>query len=99
MPTLTKESIIDHLVVENRMQRRQAREVLESLLALMKKSLVDDGHLMISGFGVFEVAHKAERLGRNPYTGDRLLLAARNVVTFRISRKFRNQLNDENPGN
>ena len=94
MPTLNKESIIDHLVADNRMQRRQAREVLETLLSLMKKSLADDGHLMISGFGVFEVAQKAERLGRNPYTGERLLLSARRVVTFRISRKFRNQLND-----
>jgi integration host factor subunit alpha len=63
--------------------------VLECLLKIMKD-------VLISGFGKFCVREKLERRGRNPVTGDVLMLAARQVVRFKCSSKRRDKCNEKN---
>lgn len=67
--------------------------IVEKLLAIMKKAIKEDKHLLISSFGSFECYAKNDRKGRNPATGERMMLPGRNVVVFRISRIFRRALN------
>jgi integration host factor subunit alpha len=49
--------------------------------------------VLISGFGKFQVRKKRERRGRNPATGEDLMLAPRRVVTFKGSGKLREKIN------
>jgi integration host factor subunit alpha len=58
----------------------------------MKRALENGEDVLISGFGKFCVKEKKERKGRNPATGDNLMLKPRKVVTFRCSRKLRDKL-------
>jgi len=67
--------------------------VLISLLEIMKSTLASGEDILVSGFGKFCVKEKAERRGRNPSTGDDLVLASRRVVTFRCSGKLRDKIN------
>jgi integration host factor subunit alpha len=91
--TLTKNDIVEHLRNELEMPRNQAIEMVESLLEIIKSTLHSGEDLLVSGFGKFCVKTKNQRRGRNPATGEDLILEGRKVVTFKCSGKLRDKLN------
>lgn len=91
--TLTKANIIDAIPEELGMTRKKSVEVVETLLEIIKRTLSEGEDVLISGFGKFCVNHKNERRGRNPATGDEMMLVPRKVVTFKCSGKLREKLN------
>ena len=72
---------------------KDSAEIVETLLEIIKQSLEDGEDVLVSGFGKFVVQEKAPRKGRNPATGDDLMLDARKVVNFRCSGKLRRRIN------
>ena len=96
MPTsgaLTKAHIIDAVAEKNGFTRKKSIETVEILLELIKRTLETGEDVLISGFGKFCVKKKNKRRGRNPATGEDLMLAPRKRVTFRSSKKLREKLN------
>ena len=91
--TLTKADIVKSIKEQFGFTKNQSVETVETLSEIMKKTLESGGDILISGFGRFCVKEKAERRGRNPATGDDLMLAPRKVVTFRCSGKLREMVN------
>ncbi len=91
--TLTKADIINDVMNENGYDRRQAKDTVETLLELIKKTLGFGEDVLISGFGKFCVKQKAERKGRNPSTGDDLMLSPRKIVMFKCSGILRGRVN------
>jgi integration host factor subunit alpha len=90
--TLTKDNLISAIVEANGYPRNQTVELVETLLELIKSKLVSGEDVLISGFGKFCVKEKHERRGRNPATGDSMMLRSRKVVTFRCSRRLRDKI-------
>jgi len=90
---LTKAQIIEEISSKNGFSKKRSTEVVESLLGIIKNTLVSGEDVLISRFGKFCVKQKKERKGRNPATGDDMMLADRKVVTFKCSSKLRNQIN------
>ena len=90
--TLTKAQIIEEIRTKNGLTRKQSTETVEAFLETIKKTLESDKDVMISGFGKFSVKHKTERKGRNPATGEDMMLAPRKVVTFKCSGKLRDKI-------
>jgi len=86
---LTKSQIIEEIRIKNGFSRNKSIETVETLLEIMKKTLASGEDVMISSFGKFCVKEKTERKGRNPATGDDMMLAPRRVVTFKCSGKLR----------
>jgi integration host factor subunit alpha len=72
--------------------KKKSVEVIESLLEIIKRSLESSEDVLISGFGKFCVKNKATRRGRNPATGDDMMLRGRRVVTFKCSGKLRKKI-------
>jgi integration host factor subunit alpha len=68
-------------------------ELVEILLELIKAKLASGEDVLISGFGKFCVKKKKERRGRNPATGDTMMLTPRKVVIFKCSGKLRKKIN------
>ena len=93
---LTKERIIDTIYNSSDLSKIESRQVIESLLEVIKKTLESGEDILISGFGKFCVKEKNERRGRNPATGNDLMLGARRVVTFKCSGVLRDKINGEN---
>ncbi len=91
--TLTKAQIIESFQNNLGFTKNQSSEIIESILSIMKDALANSEDVLISGFGKFCVNEKNERRGRNPATGDDMMLAPRKVVTFKCSGKLREQLN------
>jgi integration host factor subunit alpha len=90
---LTKTEIIEQIAEKNDLKPTEAKEVLESLIEILKSTLASGEDLMISGFGKFQVNDKAPRKGRNPATGDDMILEKRRVVTFKCSGKLKDRIN------
>ena len=69
-------------------------EIVETLLEIIKSKLASGEDVLISGFGKFCVKKKRERRGRNPATGEDMMLEARRVVTFKCSGKLRDKISE-----
>jgi integration host factor subunit alpha len=91
--TLTKEHLVSAVAEANGYPRNQAVELVETLIELIKSKLVSGEDVLISGFGKFCVKKKRERRGRNPATGETMMLDARRVVTFKCSGQLRDKIN------
>jgi integration host factor subunit alpha len=92
--TFTKVDLIDQVHATNsKMTKVQAREAVETILRIIKSSLESNENVLLSGFGKFSVNDKSARKGRNPQTGESLMLDARRVVTFKPSGKLREKVN------
>ena len=89
---LTKNDIVA-AVHELGFTKKKSVDVIESLLEIIKKALETSEDVLISGFGKFCVKQKNKRRGRNPATGEDLILRERRVVTFKCSGKLRNKIN------
>lgn len=92
---LTKAQIAEAIQDESGFTRKRSSELVETLLEIIKQTLAKGQDVMISGFGKFCVNEKRERKGRNPATGDAMMLAPRRVVTFKCSGKLRDKVNGE----
>ena len=75
--------------------KKKSVEIIESLLEIIKGTLEKNENVLISGFGKFCVKQKNKRRGRNPSTGDDLMLEERKVVTFKCSGKLRDKINGQ----
>jgi integration host factor subunit alpha len=91
--TLTKADIIAAIAEQNGYTKNKSIETVEALLEIIKRSLESGEDVLISGFGKFRIKEKAERKGRNPATGNDLMLRPRKVVTFKWSGKLRDRIN------
>ena len=89
---LTKDHLIDAIAKENGFQKKRTIEIVETLLELIKYSLASGEDVLISGFGKFCVKEKRERRGRNPATGEGLILAARRVVSSNVQASYGRKL-------
>ena len=92
--TLTKADLIKHVYASNpKMTKTQAQEAVKVILKTIRASLENGEDVLLSGFGKFNINDKSARRGRNPQTGESLILDARRVVTFKPSRKLRDKVN------
>jgi integration host factor subunit alpha len=76
---LTKVEMVNSIADQIGYTKNQASELVEILLELMKSSLESGDDVLISGFGKFCVKEKKERKGRNPATGDDMMLEPRGL--------------------
>ena len=93
MATLTKAQIVENLFAKNMFTKGESAQIIETLFELMKASLENGDDVLISGFGKFSVRSKNQRRGRNPQTGEPVMLDSRKVVTFKCSGVLREKVN------
>ena len=91
--TLTKIQIVESIQNQTGFPKNKSSEIVETLLEIIKRTLSSGEDVMASGFGKFHVKEKKERKGRNPATGEDLMLEPRKVVTFKCSGKLRKRIN------
>jgi integration host factor subunit alpha len=92
--TLTKADLVQQVYKNHEnLTKSQATDLVEAFLRLSKDSLINGSDLLLSGFGKFNIRDKRPRRGRNPQTGDDLILEARRVVTFTPSEILRDKVN------
>ena len=90
---LTKLGIVEQLQSELGFPKKESVDTVESLLEIIKSTLVSGEDVLVSGFGKFCVKEKSAWKGRNPATGEDAILPARRVVTFKWSGLLRGKIN------
>ena len=94
--TLTKADLINQVQASNaELAKAQALEAVEAILSIIKSSLENGNNVLLSNFGKFSVKDKSSRRGRNPQTGEAMILDARKVVIFKPSGKLLKIVNDK----
>ena len=96
--TLTKRHIAQQIADDCGFIKGEAAEVLEKLLDIMKKKLIAGEEIMISGFGKWGVRTKHSRSGRNPQTGQEIVIDARRVVIWSYSPLLKGAVNGASKG-
>ncbi len=87
--SLTKAEIADQLFEEVGLNKREAKEFVDSFFEAIRDALERAENVKLSGFGNFQLREKNQRPGRNPKTGEEIPISARRVVTFRPGQKLR----------
>lgn len=90
---LTKAELVEAIYENLPFDKQKAGQIVEDWIELIKTGLGNDGKVMMSGFGSFLVQEKNARPGRNPQTGNRIVLGARRNVKFKPSQSLKRQLN------
>lgn len=89
MGALTKADLAERLFEELGLNKREAKELVEYFFEEIRRSLEENEHVKMSGFGNFDLRNKKQRPGRNPKTGEEIPISARRVVTFRPGQKLK----------
>ena len=90
---MTKADLVEKIHSTNGYSLKESYDMLETVFSIMKTTLESGEKLKISGFGNFEVKKKADRLGRNPQTGEAITITARRVLTFKPSTLLKQAIN------
>jgi integration host factor subunit alpha len=90
---LTKAEIIESVHQQLGFPKKKSDEIVEQLIETIKSTLASGEDVLVSGFGKFSVNEKKERRGRNPETGEEMMIRSRRVVTFKCSGKLRRRIN------
>ena len=90
---MTKADIADKIYEKIGLTKREAVDIVEMVLEIMKSTLESGEKVKVAGFGNFEVKAKNDRRGRNPQTGEELTIDARRVLTFKPSTILRQAIN------
>ena len=90
--TVTKDSLVEMVHNEIGLNKREAKELIESFFEQIKQCLEDGNDIKLSGFGNFTLRDKSPRPGRNPKTGEEVTISSRRVVTFKSGLKLKSKL-------
>ncbi len=96
--TMTKGDIVERIYEKVGFSKKEASEVVDSIFEVIKSRLEQGTKVKISGFGNFVVNQKRPRKGRNPQTGEEIIIAGRKVLTFRASPVLKRAMNSNSGG-
>jgi integration host factor subunit alpha len=87
--TLTKAELAEMLFDRVGLNKREAKDMVETFFDEIRDALERGDCVKLSGFGNFQLRDKPQRPGRNPKTGEEIPISARRVVTFHSSQKLK----------
>ncbi len=91
--TVNRADLTEAVYQEVGLSRKESAQMVESVLEEIASTLAQGESVKVSWFGTFSVREKAERIGRNPRTGEEVPISARRVLIFRASRVLKDRIN------
>ena len=89
-----KHQLENELATSAKLPLSTAVKAIDGLIRIAKEKLAEGEEISIRGFGTLSSANRGERKGRNPKTGEEVLIPAHRTVTFKISKEFKETLNN-----
>src|SRR4029077_1054537 len=96
---VTKKEIVKQISEEIGLTQLKTKDIVQRTLNAIIQTLVTEGRIELRNFGVFEVKRRAPRKARNPRTGDKVSVPAKNVVTFKPGKEMEELVKTMNPEN
>ena len=95
--TLTKAELAELLFEKVGLNKREAKDMVDTFFEEIRHALQRGDSVKLSGFGNFQLRDKPQRPGRNPKTGEAIPITARRVVTFHASQKLKAVVEGDTP--
>lgn len=92
---MTKSDMVEKIYEKIGFSKKESAELVEMVFDIIKSTLESGEKIKIAGFGNFVVKEKADRRGRNPQTGEEIVITARKILTFKPSQVLKASLNDK----
>ena len=92
---MTKKEIVERLHEKTGFTQKDCAEYFESVMTIVKDTLIGGEYVKLSGFGCFEVRSKSKRRGRNPQNGEAITISARKILSFRPSAQLKHAINSQ----
>ncbi len=92
---MTKADIVERIYEKVGFSKKEASEVVDSVFEVIKRHLEDGDKVKVSGFGNFVLHEKKPRKGRNPQTGETIMIRGRRVLGFKASPMLKKSMNRE----
>jgi integration host factor subunit alpha len=90
---MTKADIVEKIYEKVGFSKKDSADLVELVFDIIKSTLESGDKIKIAGFGNFVVKEKADRRGRNPQTGDEIIISARKILTFKPSQVLKASIN------
>lgn len=90
---MTKADLVDIIAEGTGLTKVETAAVVDGLFATIRNALKAGHRIEIRGFGRFQVVQRAERIGRNPKSGETVRIPAYKTVRFSCSRLLQDALN------
>ena len=90
---MTKHDIVEYLHEKVGFPRTELEEIVEETFAIIKRTVLGEGKVKLTGFGNFEVRYRKPRRGRNPQTGEGMMIAGRKSLVFKPSPALKKSVN------
>ena len=89
---MNKAQLIDHIAERAELTKQEAARALDAFLATVSDTLARGGDVTLVGFGTFQVDERAARKGRNPKSGETVLVPAKYVPHFKAGKELRERV-------
>lgn len=96
--TVTRSDLTEAVYQEVGLSRNESAQLVESVLREIVDTLAQGEAVKLSSFGTFSVVNKAQRIGRNPKTGEEVSIEPRRVLSFRASQVLKDRINSSLTG-
>ena len=90
---MNKGELVDKIAEANSLTKTAAAEVVETVFDQITTALKHGDKVQITGFGSFEVTHRASRVARNPRTGEEIKVAASKAPKFKAGKALKDAVN------
>ena len=94
---MTKAELIEEIATKTELKRRDVSDIVDNMLECVKGALQKGDKVQLIPFGSFEVRKRKAREGRNPKTGEKLMIAARSVPAFHPGKDLRDAVQKPAP--
>ncbi len=92
---MTKSDMVEKIYEKIGFSKKESAELVEMVFDIIKGTLEAGEKIKIAGFGNFVVKEKADRRGRNPQTGEEIVISARKILTFKPSQVLKSAINSK----
>ena len=89
---MTKADLIARMADDSGTTKAVAEKALNSFIDAVTEALSKGDKITLVGFGTFSVSERAQREGRNPRTGEKLIIEASKVVKFKPGSKLKDEI-------
>lgn len=89
---MNKSELVTAVVAGSTLTRAQSEEAINAMFEAMAEALTREEKIQILGFGTFEVKHRSERKGRNPQTGEEMIIPPSKSPTFKAGKPLKDRV-------
>ncbi|KZN43568.1 HU family DNA-binding protein [Pseudoalteromonas luteoviolacea] len=89
---MNKSELVSAMAVHSELTKKDSKAALDSILNAMTKRLSEGDPVALAGFGTLSLSYHPAKVGRNPRTGEEIMIEGQNKVLFKAAKALKDAL-------